>query len=192
MGNKICTGCLKSKDLVDFSRKASECKNCCAIRAVIYQRTKKGLIINIYNRQRSNSKQRGHRSPEYTRQEFEEWLFSQELFHTLYNEWKMSDYKTRLVPSVDRLNDYVHYCFGNIQLMTWGENKDKGYLDRVSGKNNKANKTVLQYDMSMNFIAEYHSTNEASRVTNIGRGNIGNVCNGKRKSAGKFIWRFKV
>ena len=36
----------------------------------------------------------------------------------------------------------------------------------------------------------YASTREAERLTGIGHGNISLVCNGKRKTAGKFHWRY--
>lgn len=36
----------------------------------------------------------------------------------------------------------------------------------------------------------YHSINEASRQTGIPSGNISLVCNNKRKTAGKYHWRF--
>lgn len=44
---------------------------------------------------------------------------------------------------------------------------------------------VYQYDKSMNFIKEWNSVGE----TNIQH--VGDVCNGKRKTAGGFIWKWK-
>lgn len=55
-------------------------------------------------------------------------------------------------------------------------------------KNNCA--VVNQYDLNGNFIMSYISLAEASRQTNISRPNINNVCLGKRKSAGGYIWEF--
>ena len=50
-------------------------------------------------------------------------------------------------------------------------------------------KPVLKFDLNGNFLAEYASAKEAEEKNQIGH--IGDVCNGKRKSAGGFIWRWK-
>lgn len=39
-------------------------------------------------------------------------------------------------------------------------------------------------------ITEYQSISDASRITGIGIGNISACCNGKRKTAGGYVWRF--
>ena len=152
--------------------------------------TKKGLVTCIYGHQRGNSKKRNHRMPEYTNKELKEWCFSQEKFHILYSEWKQSGFEKRLRPSIDRKNDYIHYCFTNIQIVTWKENNDKQYTDRISGKNNKISKSCEQYKGNVK-VAEYYSTSEASRVTGINQGNIATCCRGKVKKAGGYQWRYK-
>lgn len=50
-------------------------------------------------------------------------------------------------------------------------------------------KPVCQYDMDDNFVAEYNSVKEAVNETGIKK--ISAVCNGKRKTAGGFKFRFK-
>jgi hypothetical protein len=52
-------------------------------------------------------------------------------------------------------------------------------------------KVVIQLDMDGNYINEFQSANNASKILNISRRNISSVCNGERKSAGGFIWKFK-
>lgn len=52
-------------------------------------------------------------------------------------------------------------------------------------------KPVKQYDKNMNYIACYDSIQEASKITNTDKGDIGKVCVGKRKSAGGYVWRWK-
>ena len=42
-----------------------------------------------------------------------------------------------------------------------------------------------------NFIAEYRGQNEAGRLTGISGANISQVCNGKRASAGGYLWTYK-
>lgn len=51
-------------------------------------------------------------------------------------------------------------------------------------------KKVQQFTLDGHFVAEYPSTCEASRQTNIYQSSISLCCQGKRKSAGGYIWRF--
>lgn len=53
-------------------------------------------------------------------------------------------------------------------------------------------KPIIQYDKNMNFIKEFQSAREAERETNVAYQNISKCCNYERKTAGKFIWRFKL
>ena len=106
------------------------CKKCTLKRVKKYSRTKKGLVNTIYNHQKHKSKLRGHLPPEYTKRELRDWLFSQPLFHKLFADWEASNYNIRCTPSVDRIDSGKHYLFGNIQLMTWGDNDLKGRSER--------------------------------------------------------------
>jgi hypothetical protein len=55
----------------------------------------------------------------------------------------------------------------------------------------KFTKPVIQYDLDMNFIAEYESAREAEKATGIGYKMISRVCNYKRPYTHGFIFRFK-
>lgn len=52
-------------------------------------------------------------------------------------------------------------------------------------------KSVLQFTKDGEFVSEYFGAREASRRTNIMSSSIIECCNGKRKSAGGFIWKYK-
>ena len=52
-------------------------------------------------------------------------------------------------------------------------------------------KSVLQYDKE-NFIKEYESIAEAQRITNIKSTGISNCLAGRAKTAGGFIWKYKM
>lgn len=52
-------------------------------------------------------------------------------------------------------------------------------------------KGVVQYSRKGEKISEYRSGVEAEKETSINRSHISQCCNGKRKSAGGYIWRFK-
>ena len=159
---------------------SSACKKCAIKSGKKWRKTKEGFVSSSYRGQKGSSIKRGHRLPEYTKDEFRDWLFSQKLFHELYSEWVLSKYAKRLRPSVDRKDDNIHYCFSNITLMTWGENNDKPRLANY--------KSVCQYTKDGEFIAEYASMKIAGAVTGVTRNNISQVCGGHRKQAGGFVW----
>lgn len=54
----------------------------------------------------------------------------------------------------------------------------------------KLRKKVTQYDMNMVKIATFESITESSLKTNVGISKISEVCLGKRRSAGGFLWSF--
>lgn len=56
----------------------------------------------------------------------------------------------------------------------------------------KFSKTVLQYDLEGNFIKEYYSMSEASRITRIQRQDIGQQILGNGKTAGGYFWKLKI
>ena len=54
-----------------------------------------------------------------------------------------------------------------------------------------AKRSVQMFDKSTGeLLATFPSTMEAARVTGINQGNISKCCNGKRKSAGGYKWRY--
>lgn len=58
----------------------------------------------------------------------------------------------------------------------------------IKNTNGKKSKKVYQYDLRGNFINEFPSVSEVERVYKLR--NVSEVCRGKRKSAGGFIWRY--
>ena len=82
----------------------------------------------------------------------------------------------------------------NLNLVTHRENCNWGTKnERCSKKqiNGKYSKSVLQFDLNDNFIKEYPSAHQVVRETGFNQGNIVNCCNGKRKTAHGFKWRYK-
>ena len=71
--------------------------------------------------------------------------------------------------------------------------KERGFKGPVKDENwyKAVTKQIVQYDRSGNFIREWKSIQQASKELNINRSDIGNVCNGRYKTAGGFIWKFK-
>lgn len=61
-------------------------------------------------------------------------------------------------------------------------------IEKLQGNGKK--KKVQQYDKNNNLLTEFNSIKEASKITGINQSNIGQVCSGKRKTAGGFIWKY--
>jgi group I intron endonuclease len=61
----------------------------------------------------------------------------------------------------------------------------------AKGRKSSRCKIVLQFDKNNTFIEEYPSLTDASKKTGCRLSDICSCCNGKLKSAGGFIWRYK-
>ena len=77
--------------------------------------------------------------------------------------------------------------------IAWKLPRTKKQIEACSKNALKANpeKSVLQYDLNMNLLNEFKSLAEAARSINGNHGNISMCCQGKRKTAYKFIWKYK-
>jgi len=196
---KTCKECGHTKEFSEFGKSGSmkdglksKCKSCTNEEQIIKRRTKKGLVCDIYNDQKSHSKSRGHTPPSYTLYGLRQWFKSNAAANALYDAWVLSGYAKNLRPSVDRKDDDYGYSIDNIQLMTWGENNSKGNADIKSGRmKNCSNKVVVQMDMDGCFVAEHHSQAEAERQTDISQSSISNMLSGLSNSAGGFQWKYK-
>ena len=197
---KKCTKCWIEKELIDFgySKKAknwlkSECRKCGNKYSREYVKTKRWLITGIYRCQRASSRDRWHTVPKYTNLELQEWIFKQENFEELYDNWVESWYKKSLVPSVDRLDDYKWYSFDNIQLTTWDKNRKRIYQDMKNWINNKQSKAVVWIHKETWEKVEFHSIREASRQIWILMCNISQCCNWHKNYSHSwwYQWFFK-
>ena len=166
---------------------------------------KKKFIAMYYN-QITHSKTRGHFLPSYTKDEFLDWIYSQENIDTLIKDYLTSGMKRKKLPSVDRIDDFKGYSFDNIRLVTFGENEEKAHRMHKDGFLIFDNKNVIQYEALRgkrignrgktpvykgNYIKSFNSIMDAHRETNINFKNISSNCNKKRQHAGGFVWEFK-
>ena len=195
---KVCSKCKVEKSKLEFGKEkrakdglTSACKECNNKKQSDYLKTKEGLVTKIYGNQRIKSKKRGHVPPNYSKEELRTWLLSHPNFQTLWDNYVESNYNTDLVPSGDRLNDYKPYSLDNLQLTNWGEHNKKSDIDRRIGKNNKHSKYILQITLKGSLVKEHYSQRQAARETGIFQSGIGRCCQGKSKSAGGFVWKFK-
>lgn len=94
------------------------------------------------------------------------------------------------------VNKIVEQTSLNVETVRGYLNKNNIDHNQIRARANKAiakskSKPVFQYDKNNNFIKEWPSTMEAERVLGINHRNISAVCNGKRKTAGNYIWTYE-
>lgn len=92
----------------------------------------------------------------------------------------------------NKLNNNV----SNLEWCTYNHNIKEAYRLKLNKYTNLINfknkpKKVLQYDKNNNFINEFNSIREASRITNVCYNSIWLNCCGKQKCAGGYTWKFK-
>ena len=80
----------------------------------------------------------------------------------------------------------------NLRLTGTENASGKQAKDTVEKRAAKKRKPIAQYTVDGNLIREWNSGNEASKFLNIHGGDINRCCKGKLKSAGGFIWGYKV
>ncbi len=69
--------------------------------------------------------------------------------------------------------------------------KNRSYKGRISPNKGKG-KPIIQYDLDMNPIQEFPSLSKASKTLNIPQPSISECLKKKHKTAGGYIWEYKV
>jgi hypothetical protein len=93
---------------------------------------------------------------------------------------------------IKELNLYISNCCSGRKKTCGGfiwRYKDE-WFDLRLDKLNENLKKITQYDLDGNWIRDFDSMIQASDITGIDDGNIGECCRKKYKSAGKYIWRY--
>ena len=194
---KKCIKCCTNKDDSLFHKNKNitgglsvYCKVCKREEDLLRAQSKIGLITKIYSHQKQCSLKRNHPLPNYTKKELTTWLDTTP-FNSIFKTWITSGYSPDLIPSCDRLNDYLPYTLNNLRIVTWKENRDAGHEAKIKGVNNKNNLAVIQMNMQGEYIKSFHSISEAKRATHIDDSSISKACNKKAKHAGGFTWKYR-
>ena len=80
----------------------------------------------------------------------------------------------------------LNNCVDNLEWCTVKYNNNYG------SKKDKISKKVIQYDKNKNIIKEWNSIIDVQRISDINNSNIVQCCKGKRKSAGGYVWEYKL
>ena len=197
METRKCSKCggVKSLDCFGINRANAigieyHCKECVNKTGQEYKRSKKGLVSVFYTHQKQSSKTRNHPAPSYSKDDLRDWLFSQQIFHELYDNWVVSGYDKYKKPSCDRKNDYIPYTLSNLRLVTWQDNLDKCGSDKINGLNNKMNKAVIGTHLITGEVIEFYSMAEADRHFGVKRSSIIRCVRGKGKSSHGYKWEY--
>lgn len=101
------------------------------------------------------------------------------------------------IPNPDNLSEVNHKdevkTNNHVENLEWCDSKyNKNYGTAIKRRIEKQSKTVLQLDINTGqLISEYPSLNEVERQLNIDHSSISMCCNGKRKTAYGFKWRYQ-
>lgn len=112
--------------------------------------------------------------------------YASKMIHCLVAEAFISKPDNENQYEVDHIdNDVSHNSVDNLQWLTHKENLEKSF--RLNHQI-KPKKTVYQFDLNGNLVANYESVNEAYRQTKIRH--ISECATGKQKTAGGYIWSY--
>ncbi|WHM52915.1 putative HNH homing endonuclease [Sulfitobacter phage vB_SupP_AX] len=143
-----------------------------------------------YINQRNLSRKRGHPLPNYSLDEFIQWLKDQPHLTELWENYLNSGKDRLLAPSIDRDDPNKPYTLNNISLITYQENIAKQGKDVQTGVHQVRQRRVQCWDLEGNFVAEYPSIIEAARSIGSYPANIEQAASGKRKTHRKMSWNY--
>ena len=151
--------------------------------------TEETVVTRIYSHMKQHSIKRGHRQPNFTREELREWLFNQPNFRKLYSKYVASDFNKLNAPSCNRLDDTKGYDLTRLELISWREHIQKSADDRKHGASIATCKEVISID-DKGTIEHFHSIKSAARKLAISDSNISKVLRGQNKFCGGRQWHY--
>lgn len=191
----ICKNCGSPREFYDKKRPSKKgyfmkpCAMCRNNTAKKISQTKNGVITGMYSRLKARNIQKWSVNTSFSKQEFTSWVYQQESFIELYENWVKSGYKRQDKPTVDRIDDFQPYIFENMQIISWLENHNKQAKDILEGKSTSGLRCRAIRQLSIpdrTVVSEFHSISHAQRVTGIY--NIAYVVLGQRPTAGGYFW----
>lgn len=192
---KVCTSCSESLTEDYFHKNRGSCKSCTSSNSMKTSRKVNGLVKGMYRSQLHRSIVRGHPPPEYSKNIFMIWLFSQTSFREIYDEWTKGGYQKGRVPSVDRIDSSVHYKLSNISLVTWGDNSRNWDIEGANNNTKSfvkepSSNAICQMTLDWECIDVFPSMVEASRLTGISYMKISRCFRSLTKNPTDYRWSY--
>jgi len=184
---QVCKRCELPKDVSLFAAKRLTCKVCRSEQARERNRTRIGMIKNIYLAMVSTSKLRGFEPVSFSLNDLDEWFNSKSNADALYDRWVANNYDRNTRPAIFRRDYTKPYTIDNLVLMSLAANYKRSATNYLADRA----KPVIQYDLDGNFIAEFESGKLAGDSLGVADGSINMCCNGLRKTAHKYQWSHK-
>jgi len=184
MRTKFCTKCNKVKSVNEFGktkdRKSginSICKKCKSVLTINYNKTYPWIkIFSQINQRCNNPNIRAYK-----------WYGARGIKNKFKDSnqikflWCRDNAHLMKKPSIHRINNDGNYCLANCKFIELSEHIKK-----------HESKSVIQFDKQGNFIKEWDSITDASKSLDIHIFCICSACKNKQKTAGKFIWKYKL
>lgn len=101
-----------------------------------YVKTMLGRLDRMHRDMRQRTKQKGFDNI-ISKEEFIEYGMNNKDYIRLYKEWVDSNYKFKLTPTVDRINNLKGYTSNNIQFLAHNDNARKGTRDHNKNRHIK-------------------------------------------------------
>jgi hypothetical protein len=193
---KVCSVCKKELSKGDFytdkttlDNLRDKCKECFNRKSIEYRRSRKGIVTQIWHKQKVNSIERGHPLPNYTKEELANWMFNQETFTILYVNWIKSGYERLLSVTCDRIDSRKPYSLDNLRLVTFKENHLAENTEMKMGIIGRA-KPVQGENIITGERINFISASEAERKIGVHKSHVQACANFKRKTTGGYYWRY--
>lgn len=109
-------------------------------------------------------------------------------------EWCTHEYNLKYGTRLEKISEKrkgFKFTEESVQKMSNSHRGKKLSLEVINKIREKNSKAVLQYSLDGTFIKEWKSVIQVSKELNISNGHISECCNGKRKTCGDYVWRFK-
>ncbi len=149
----------------------------------------RNYITQTFSSVRHKSKRNWGIMPTFTKDELRIWLYSNGL-QELWINYIESGFDRHFRPSIDRIDDYGHYEFSNMQLITWRENHIKG-VNGIKHNNNSKNqdriKPVFMWDKCGNLVKEFNNYKDACAFLRCHPMSISRAVTKKRKTIKGYV-----